>query len=183
MWNREHVLSGRGLARRPLYQHGVAQCIHNKSYCADRDVCRFQIWTKGYREHFTVLAIWTLMYRELVSRTFCRGCVPRTYMNGPTVIPLTEQTLQVGQNEQAQVRNFACYTWKSSIHCGGRPSFLFSVYTFLKSGVRPRMRGPYKFGGAQKAGQTPQLGQVICLYTKGQKAGWPGVQSRNRSTV
>ena len=30
---------------------------------------------------------------------------------------------------------------------------------------------PYKFGGAQKAGQTPQLGQVICIYTEGQKAG------------
>ena len=30
---------------------------------------------------------------------------------------------------------------------------------------------PYKFGGAQKAGQTPQSGQVICVYTKGQKAG------------
>ena len=44
MWNREHVLSGRGLARRPLSARRVhvkmtshvAQCIHNKSYCADR---------------------------------------------------------------------------------------------------------------------------------------------------
>ena len=41
------VLSGRGLARRPLSAQRVhtemtshvAQCIHNKSYCADRDVC------------------------------------------------------------------------------------------------------------------------------------------------
>ena len=49
MWNREHVLSGRGLARRVLSARRVhvkmtshvAQCIHNKSYCADRDVCRF----------------------------------------------------------------------------------------------------------------------------------------------
>ena len=38
-----------------------------------------------YREHFTVLAIWTLVYRELVTRTFCWGCVPRTSMNGPMV--------------------------------------------------------------------------------------------------
>ena len=60
MRNRKHVLTGRGLARRPpsawrvhikITSH-VAQCIHNKSYCADRDVCRFyKIWTKGYREH------------------------------------------------------------------------------------------------------------------------------------
>ena len=42
MWNREHVLSGRGLARRPLSAQRmhvkmtshIAQCIHNKSYCA-----------------------------------------------------------------------------------------------------------------------------------------------------
>ena len=65
----------------------VAQCIHKSSYCADRDVWRFKIWTKGYREHFTVLAIWTLVYRELVSRTFSRVRVPRTYMNGPTSYP------------------------------------------------------------------------------------------------
>ena len=30
---------------------------------------------------------------------------------------------------------------------------------------------PYKFGGAQKAGQTPQSGQVICVYTAGAKGG------------
>ena len=30
-----------------------------------------------------MLAIWTLVYQELVSRTFCRGRVPRTYMSGP----------------------------------------------------------------------------------------------------
>ena len=93
MWNREHVLTGRSLARRPLSARRVhvkmtshvAQCIHNKSYCADRDVCRFSIWTKGYREHSTVLAIWTLVYQELVSRTFCWGRGPRTYMNRPVV--------------------------------------------------------------------------------------------------
>ena len=37
----------------------------------------FKIWTKGYREYFTVLAIWTLVYRELVSRTFAGHRVPR----------------------------------------------------------------------------------------------------------
>ena len=92
MWNREHVQTGRGLARRPLSPRRphqpcvillhVAQYLHNKSYCADWDVCRFKIWANGYREHFPVLAIWMLMYRELVSRTFSRVRVPRTYMNG-----------------------------------------------------------------------------------------------------
>ena len=86
-----NVLSGRGLARRPLSARRVhikmtshvAQCIHNTSYCAARELCRLQIWTKRYREHFTVLVIWTLVYREHVPRTFCQGFVPRTYMNGP----------------------------------------------------------------------------------------------------
>ena len=85
-----NVLSGRGLARRPLSARRVhikmtshvAQCIHNTSYCAARELCRLQIWTKRYREHFTVLVIWTLVYREHVPRTFCQGFVPRTYMNG-----------------------------------------------------------------------------------------------------
>ena len=63
----------------------VAQCIHNTSYCAARELCRLQIWTKRYREHFTVLVIWTLVYREHVPRTFCQGFVPRTYMNGLSV--------------------------------------------------------------------------------------------------
>ena len=86
----QNVLSGRGLARRPLSARRVhikmtshvAQCIHNTSYCAARELCRLQIWTKRYREHFTVLVIWTLVYREHVPRTFCQGFVPRTYMNG-----------------------------------------------------------------------------------------------------
>ena len=87
---KNNVLSGRGLARRPLSARRVhikmtshvAQCIHNTSYCAARELCRLQIWTKRYREHFTVLVIWTLVYREHVPRTFCQGFVPRTYMNG-----------------------------------------------------------------------------------------------------
>ena len=83
-----------------------------------------------------------------------------------SVIPLKEQTLQAGQNEQAQVRNFACYTWKSSIHCGGRPGFLFTHIKKVVSDLEP-----YNFGGAQKVGHTPQSGQVICVYTEGQKAG------------
>ena len=91
-----NVLSGRGLARRPLSARRVhikmtshvAQCIHNTSYCAARELCRLQIWTKRYREHFTVLVIWTLVYREHVPRTFCQGFVPRTYMNGLTVASL-----------------------------------------------------------------------------------------------
>ena len=32
---------------------------------------------------------------------------------------------------------------------------------------------PYKFAGVQKAGQTPQVGQVLCVYTEGQKRVWP----------
>ena len=43
MWNREHVLTGRGLARRPLsawrvhinMTSHVAQCIHNRPYAYD----------------------------------------------------------------------------------------------------------------------------------------------------
>ena len=48
-----------------------------------------------------------------------------------------------------------------------------SVYTYTKKAVSDPACGvePYKFGGAQKAGQTPQSGQVICVYTEGQKAG------------
>ena len=86
------------------------------------------------------------------------------------MIPLKEQTPQEGQNKRAQVRNIACYTWKSSIHCRDRPSFLF---THTKKAVSDTACGvkPYKFRGAQKAGQTPQSGQVICVYTEGQKAG------------
>ena len=95
-----NVLSGRGLARRPLSARRVhikmtshvAQCIHNTSYCAARELCRLQIWTKRYREHFTVLVIWTLVYREHVPRTFCQGFVPRTYMNG-LIAYLSEQQL------------------------------------------------------------------------------------------
>ena len=61
----------------------------------------------------------------------------------------------------------------------------FCLHMQKKSGVRPRIE-PYEFGGAQKAGQTPQSGQVICLYTEGQKAGLTphvGFDPRNRSTV
>ena len=57
-----------------------------------------------------------------------------------------------------------------------------SVYTHKNSSVRPHKCGvkPYKFGGAQKVGQTPQSGQVICVYTEGQKAGLtPHVRHRN----
>ena len=43
-----------------------------------------------------------------------------------TVILLTEQTPQEGQNEWAQVWIVVCYTWKNSIHCGCRPGFLFT---------------------------------------------------------
>ena len=47
-----------------------------------------------------------------------------------------------------------------------------SVYTH-KNAVSDPACGvePYKFGGAQKAGQTPQSGQVICVYIEGKKAG------------
>ena len=98
MWNREHVLTGRGLARRPLSARRVhvnmtshvAQCIHvNKSHCAlrrPRCVPLLNLNGKGYREHFTVLAIWTLVYWELVSRTFCRGrhsCTENIYERAP----------------------------------------------------------------------------------------------------
>ena len=95
----------------------------------------------------------------------CRVSLTGVY----TVILLKDQTPQEGQNEWVQLWNFACYTWKCSIHCGGRPSFLF-IHTKMwcqTCGVEP-----YKFGGAQNAGQTPQSGQVICIiYTEGQKAG------------
>ena len=47
-----------------------------------------------------------------------------------------------------------------------------SVYTH-KNAVSDPACGvePYKFGGAQKAGQTPQSGQVICVYIEGEKGG------------
>ena len=45
-----------------------------------------------------------------------------------------------------------------------------SVYTHTKEALSdPACEvEPYKFGGAQKAGQTLQSGQVICVYTEGQ---------------
>ena len=47
-----------------------------------------------------------------------------------------------------------------------------SFYTHKKAVSDPACGiEPYKFGGAQKAGQTPHVGQVICVYTEGQKAG------------
>ena len=89
-----NVLSGRGLARRPLsarrvhmYQNDLTRCaVYTQYVILRRPKCMpVSTWTNGYREHFTVLVIWTLVYREHVPRTFCRGCVPRTYMNGPIV--------------------------------------------------------------------------------------------------
>ena len=83
---------------------------------------------------------------------------------------------QAGQNEWAQVRNFSCYPWKSSIHCGGRPSFLFthtkkrcqtphvgSNPTNLeehKRQVRPRNRGRWFVCTlrGKRRGLTPHLG-------------------------
>ena len=87
-----------------------------------------------------------------------------------TVIPLKEQTPQVGQNEQAQGRNFSCYTWKSSIHCGCRPSFRF---THTNKAVSDPACGvePYKFGGAQKMGQTPAIGAGDLRLHWGAKGG------------
>ena len=86
-------------------------------------------------------------------------------------IPFKEQTPQVGQNERAQVRNFSCYTWKSSIHCGGRPSFLFTH-------TKKRCQTPHAAGSNptnleehKRRVRTLQSGQVICVYTEGQKAG------------
>ena len=111
----------------------------------------------------------------------CGVSLTRVY----TVIPLKEQTPQAGQIERAQVRNFSWYTWKSSIHCAGKTSFLFTHAKKAESDPACGVE-PYKLGGAQKAGQTPQSGQVICVYTEGQKAGSDsssGVQPRNRSTV
>ena len=94
----------------------------------------------------------------------------------PAFTQLKEQTPQLGQNEWAQVQNFSCYTWKSSIHCGGRPGFLFtqkkmrcqtphlgSNPTHLeehKRRVRPHNRGrwiPFTLRGKRR-GLTPHLG-------------------------
>ena len=81
----------------------------------------------------------------------CGVSLTRVY----TVILLKEQTPQAGQNEQAQINNFACYTWKSSIHCGGRPSFLLQK----KNGVRPRMRGrTLQIWRSTKGGSDPASG-------------------------
>ena len=72
---------------------------------------------------------------------------------------------EVGQIEWAQVRNFSCYTWKSSIHCGGRPSFLF---TQKKKAVSDPTCGvePYKFGGVlTNGGSDPSMGAGdLCLH-------------------
>ena len=69
------------------HQNDLTRCaVYTQYVILRRPRCvPFSTWTNGYREHFTVLVIWTLVYREHVPRTFCRGCVPRTYMNGPTV--------------------------------------------------------------------------------------------------
>ena len=64
------------------HQNDLTRCaVYTQYVILRRPRCvPFSTWTNGYREHFTVLVIWTLVYREHVPRTFCRGCVPRTYI-------------------------------------------------------------------------------------------------------
>ena len=93
-------------------------------------------------------------------RLSCGVSMTRVY----TVIPLKEQTPQVGQNEQAQVRNLSCYTWKSSIHWGGgggggggRPSFLFT-HTKQAGSNLPIWR-------STKGGSEPAIGASDFAFT------------------
>ena len=96
----------------------------------------------------------------------CGVSLTRVY----TVIPLKEQTPQVGQNERAQGRNFSCYTWKNSIQCGGRPSFLFTHTK--KSGARPRMRGrTLQIWRSTKGRSDPAIGAGDLRLHQGQNAG------------
>ena len=68
----------------------------------------------------------------------------------------------------------------------GQTQLSIYTHTHKKKAVSDPTCGvePYKYGGAQKAGQTPpQVGQVICVYTEGQKAGSDpasGVRPHNR---
>ena len=57
-----------------------------------------------------------------------------------------------------------------TVFSGRGPSFLL---THTKKVVSDPACGveSYKFGGVQKAGQTLQSGQVIWVYTEGQKVG------------
>ena len=109
----------------------------------------------------------------------CRVSLTRVYT---VIILLMEQTPQEGQNEWPQVWNFACYTWKSSIHCrggGGRPGFLFT---------KKKMRCQTQHAGSNptnleehKGGQTPAFGARDLHLDWVWTCIW--VRPHNRSTV
>ena len=92
-----------------------------------------------------------------------------------TVILLMKQTLQVGQDERAQVGNFSCYTWKSSIHCRGRPSFLF---THKKKAVSDPACGgrTLQIGRSTIGGSDPAIGAGdLCLHWGAKGGVWPRI--------
>ena len=97
-----------------------------------------------------------------------------------TVIPLTEQTPQVGQIERAQVRNFSCYTWEKFHTLQGQTKL--SVYTHTKSGVRPRMRGrTLQICWSTKGGSDPAIGAGDLSLHWGAKGGvWPRIWASTR---
>ena len=100
----------------------------------------------------------------------CGVSLTRVY----TVIPLMEQTPQVGQDERAQVRNFACYRWKSSIHCRGRPSFLF--YTHKKQCQTPHAgsgSNPTNLEEHKRRVRPRNRGRWFAFTLRGKRWVWP----------
>ena len=60
--------------------------VYTTSHTAQTEMCAdLKSERRGTENILIVLAIWTLVYQELVSRTVSRVRVPRTYMNGPKV--------------------------------------------------------------------------------------------------
>ena len=89
------------------------------------------------------------------------GSLTRVY----TVIALKEQTPKRARTK-AQVRNFSCYTWKSSIHCGGRPSFLFTH-------TNKAVSNPSNLEDHKRRVRTRNRGRWFVFTLRGKRRVWP----------